>query len=166
MHLQPLNPRTSLLLLPPASPAAALQYQYIENLAALVNSSSSTFQALSYSGDGTPAGKPGARCGCKACQGVPCGLAQTGPSPGPLQTDPSRQGAVSARLEGCGGSSGSCMTVNGQSCCLGVDSYSKATSSAGEAPCSGSMCGSYWSVVSAVKPLSDLWSRVQYALPR
>lgn len=135
-------------------------------MAGLVNSSSSTFQALSYSGDGTPAGKPRARCGCKACPGVPCGLAQTGPSAGPLLLDPSRpqNGAVSARLEGCGGSSGSCMTVNGQSCCLGVDSYSKATRP--EAPCVGSMCGSYWSVVSAAKPLSDLWSKVQYLLPR
>ena len=143
---------------------AATQYQYVENLAGLVNSSGSTFQTLAYSGDGTAAGKQHPRCGCAVCPGVPCGLASAGPSAGPLVRDPARpsNGAVSASLEGCGGTSGSCMTVNGQSCCFAVDSYSK---SSGPDPCA-STCGSFWSVLTAAKPLSELWGRVQYSLPR
>lgn len=145
-------------------PGPYFQYQYQENLADLANSSSSTFESLAYSGDGTPAGKKHPRCGCQACPSVPCGLAQTGPAAGPLRTDPKhpRNGAVSAGLESCGGSSGSCMTVNGQTCCIAVDSYSR---SSGADPCT-SLCASYWSSISAAKPLSALWSKVHYPLPR
>jgi hypothetical protein len=143
----------------------SLQYNYIENIPTAYNSSANTFQSLSYSGDGNNATKS---CGCYACSNVPCNVARSGPAPGPLVPDPrlnstSAPAAVNANLEACAGSSGNCMTINGQSCCIAVDSYEYLPNDSGTA-CS-STCSNYWSVISVNKPLSNLWGTVRQKLP-
>ena len=69
--------------------------------------------------------------------------------------------AYNPTLEACGGSSGNCLTVNGDTCCLGVMSYEYQSRGG---PCESS-CSNYWSGISSAKPLSDLWSDIQYSLP-
>jgi hypothetical protein len=139
----------------------SLQYNYIENIPTAYNSSANTFQSLSYSGDGNAASNA---CGCVACPNITCNVARSGPAPGPLVPDPrnnSTPPAVNANLEACSGSSGNCMTINGQSCCIAVDSYEyKATTDA-----CASTCSNYWSVISVKKPLVNLWGTVMQKLP-
>lgn len=141
-----------------------LQYNYIENIPDASISLNNTFTSLSYAGDGSNATTTSSGlCGCKVCPDMPCGLGRSGPAPGPLKTDPRQptNGAVNARLELCGGSTGSCMTVNGQSCCLAVGTYGYTSGS----PCT-SGCNNYFSTISAAKPLSALWSSVTLTLPQ
>jgi len=137
-----------------------LQYNYVENFPTTANAS---FWALSYSGDGVAEGR---RCGCSVCPNMPCGLGRSGPAPGPLRTDPRQpnNGAVGASLEGCAGSSGNCMTVNGQSCCLGTFSYERVDRTA---PVCTSACDlNFWSSISAAAPLTALWTNVTVRLPQ
>jgi hypothetical protein len=74
------------------------------------------------------------------------GVAQSGPAAGPLAADTRAQaignGAVNAQLESCGGSSGSCMSLNGAACCMGTSSYEYPFSTG--ACTSG--CTNYWCV--------------------
>lgn len=144
--------------------AVVAQYNYIENIPNAFTSTANTFQSLSYSGDGDASSSPPS-CGCEACSSMPCGLAQSGPANGPLTTDSAQtgNGAVNAQLEACLGSSGNCMSINGQACCMAVDSYEYSASTT-DACASG--CSNYWSSISAARPLSILWQRIQYSLPQ
>lgn len=142
------------------------QYNYVENVPSVYTSTSNTFQTLSYSGDGTngTAASPGG-CGCAVCPNMPCGLARSGPAPGPLKPDERAptNGAVNPNLEACGGSSGNCMTLNGLSCCVAVDSYEYRAKS--DDSCAN-VCANYWSTISVQKPLAVLWANVTWTLPR
>lgn len=141
-----------------------LQYNYLENIPDALTATSNTFQVLSYIGSGNNGTDGRAkRCGCTACPSMPCGLARSGPAPGPLTRDSQAlyNSAVNAKLEGCGGSSGSCMTVNGQSCCVAVFSYERPDTNAACA----STCNNYWSSITRAKPLSALWLNVTWVLP-
>jgi hypothetical protein len=144
-----------------------LQYNYVENFPTIFNSTANTFESLSYSGDGfnstdTSAGA----CGCVACPSMPCGLGRSGPSRGPIQDDPRAPGnlAVNPDLEKCGGGSGNCLTINGQTCCFATDSYEYRPSPP-QSACT-SICENYWSSISRKQPLARLWSNISVPLPQ
>jgi hypothetical protein len=96
-----------------------------------------------------------------------CNIAKAGPRTGALKPDTGagRAGnkAYNPSLEACLGNSGSCMSMNGDSCCVGTGSYIFGTPS-GAGPCDEN-CETYWSGISSKRPLSDLWSEVQAELP-
>lgn len=142
-----------------------LQYNFIQNFPGILTSTTNTFQAMSYSGDGSNATTTSSgRCGCQVCPSIPCGRARTGPAPGPPTIDPRNptNGAVNPKLEACAGSSGSCMTINGRTCCVGTMSY-EYLNTAG--PCANG-CTNYWSTLSVSQPLVSLWYNVSLPLPK
>lgn len=145
-----------------------VQYNYAENLPSPLTNASSTYQSMSYTWDGFAAsGSTPGGCGCTQCPSMPCSLGRSGPTPGPLQLDArnTTNGAVNANLEACYGGDGACMTINGESCCIGVFSYQYVSNNASVPVCT-SFCSNYWSTISVTKPLADLWSNVSWRLPR
>lgn len=144
-------------------PGPYFQYNYIENVnpASMTNS----WQVLSYSSIGSNSTQQPA-CGCRVCPGKPCNLAKAGPRTGALaEDDPPRKGnmAYNPSLESCIGGSGSCLSMNGDSCCVGTSSY-EFKPPAGQ-PCVEN-CKNFYSGISSKKPLSDLWAEVQTDLPK
>lgn len=60
----------------------------------------------------------------------------------------------------CGGSSGSCLTVNEDTCCVGITSFEFLQPKVCDSSCSAN----YWSTISIQFPLSKLWFMVQIHL--
>lgn len=136
------------------------QYNYIENV--VTDSEDNAWQSMSYSGRGGTSGSSNF-CGCEVCPGKTCNLARAGPYNGALTPDGGNEGnmAYNAPLEVCVSGNGNCLSMNGDSCCVGTYSYEYNPPE----PCA-SVCASYWSGISAERPLSDLWSEVQESLPK
>ena len=171
-YVSALSTSTSVLSCTPPShwsacvAVCAMQYNYIDNfpLSFLKNSSVPTYQSLSYTGAGNNNPQNGAvRCGCEVCPGMTCNLARSGPARGPLTSDLRKPYnlAVNAQLEGCGGTSGSCMTINGEKCCIAVASYEYYSTQ----PCDNT-CENYASTITFNNPLSRLWMNISYPLPQ
>jgi len=60
-------------------------------------------------------------------------------------------------LESCGGSSGSCLTLNGEDCCVGTLSFGWDTTDA----CNPTMCDdSTWTALTSSYPLTQLWDAI------
>lgn len=136
------------------------QYNYIENVNP--TAATNTWQAQSYSSLGsTTAGAE--TCGCRSCPSMTCNLATAGPRTGALAPDGNfaGNGAYNPGLEACQGFQGSCLSMNGDACCVGTGSYEyRSTGGA----CTES-CKNYWSGISKTMPLSDLWEAPQVDLP-
>lgn len=141
-------------------PGPYAQYNYIDNVNTA--STANTWQTLSYVGPGSKTANAEG-CGCSACPGMTCNLAKAGARTGALSPDTQYPGnmAYNPLLESCQGASGSCLSMNGDSCCVGTSSYEyKPTAGA----CS-ELCTNYWSGISKDRPLSALWSNIQVELP-
>lgn len=143
-------------------PGPYFQYNYMEN----INPASSTnsWQVQGYIGPGSTTLKSES-CGCRACPSMTCNLAKAGPRTGALASDPSVPGnlAYNPLLESCQGGSGSCLSINGEACCVGVSSYEYRPSE-GTSPCVD-LCRNFWSGISKDKPLSALWGSIMKDLP-
>lgn len=138
-------------------PEPYFKYQYIENVG--VTSTTNSWESRSYIGSGSVAAKS---CGCQVCTGMTCNLSKAGPRTGGLAPDGQQPPnlAYSPSLEACQGASGNCLSVNGEACCFGTDSYEYPA----EEACT-STCKNYWSAITVLKPLTALWSDVQVPLP-
>lgn len=144
-------------------PGPYYQYNYIENINPA--STTNTWQVNSYSSVGSNSTDVPA-CGCRSCPNtVTCNLAKTGPRTGALEGDAARPGnlAYNPFLENCLGGSGSCMSLNGEACCIGTSSY-EYKPPAGQ-PCVEN-CRNYWSSISSTKPLSELWDEPDIDMPQ
>lgn len=139
-------------------PGPYFKYNYIENINTA--SPSNSWQAMSFASEGRTTGVQS--CGCVACPDKTCNLARAGPATGALTPDSQYpgNGAINPKLEVCDSGSGNCMSVNGDSCCVGVYSYGYVPQTACQ-----SNCESYWSGISSQRPLSALWTTVQQFLP-
>lgn len=95
-----------------------------------------------------------------------CNLSRTGPRTGALAVDNKNVGnlAYNPTLEACGGASGSCLSINGDLCCIGTMSYEYQPAT-GQSACINT-CSNYWSSISSARPLEDLWAEVQVDLPK
>jgi hypothetical protein len=140
-------------------PGPYAKYNYIEN----VNTASpaNTWQTLSFIGPGSTT--TGAEnCGCTACPSMTCNLAKAGPRTGALTPDtnyPTNM-AYNPLLETCQSSAGTCLSMNGDACCVATSSYDYKPAAA----CSES-CRNFFSGISKDRPLSALWSTIQKDLP-
>jgi hypothetical protein len=135
-------------------PGPYFQYNYIENV--ITGDASNTWQSASFADAGSATS-----CGCNVCPNVTCDLARTGPRTGALEADPMVDNlAYKPSLESCMGGSGNCLTMNGDTCCVGTFSYAYSTLAC------ESTCSNYWSAISVERPLSDLWDTVQEPLPK
>jgi hypothetical protein len=143
-------------------PEPYFKYNYIENIDPA--STTNTWQVKSFSGLGS--NTTGAEsCGCRACPSMTCNLAEAGVRTGALAADTgTRAGnmAYNPSLEACLGGSGSCLSLNGDACCIGTSSYEYRPTNG---PCSES-CRNFWSSITSKKPLSALWSEMQNDLPK
>lgn len=142
------------------------QYNYMENFD--TTSSFNTWLTRGFSWEGTNSSTDPIlnRCGCIVCPATTCNLAMSGPTIGGITSDPDApvpNTAYNPQLEACGGSSGACMSVNGDACCVGTQTYERIP--ADNANTCSSLCSNYWSAISSAKPLSQLWSTIQYKLP-
>jgi hypothetical protein len=148
-----------------ARPGPYFQYNYIENINTASTSNTWLTRGFSWAGVNTATDPIDNRCGCKVCD-VPCNLAVSGPRVGALTEDEEAFDpalAFNPGLEACGGSSGACMSVNGNTCCVGTQSYERIPEDNPDT-CT-SLCSNFWSGISVDLPLSDLWSEVQVPLP-
>lgn len=137
-------------------PGPFFKYNYIEN----INTASATNSWVSRSY--VSGGSQGGSCGCNVCAGMSCNLSKAGPYTGPLTPDQYNVGnmAYKPNLEACGGSSGNCLDLNGDGCCVGTDSYEFTPKTACE-----NTCENYWSSITSKRPLEALWNEVQIDLP-
>ena len=140
-------------------PGPYFKYNYIEN----VNTASTTnsWQVQSYIGPGSTATNS-ENCGCRACPSMTCNLAKTGPRTGALTTDvqyPNNM-AYNPLLETCAGATGSCLSMNGDACCVGTGSYEYRA-----VPACSEMCKNYWSGISKDRPLSAIWGSIMKDMP-
>jgi hypothetical protein len=123
-------------------------------------------RGFSYTGEDGNADATANRCGCAVCEGSTCNLAVAGPMDGALLEDPDAYDpslSLNPGLEACGGASGACMTVNGETCCVGTQSYERVDP--GTTDTCASQCSNYWSGITQYKSLDLLWSAIQTPLP-
>jgi hypothetical protein len=141
-------------------PGPYFKYNYIENVNTA--STANNWQTQSFIGPGSTTSQT---CGCTACPSMTCNLAKAGPRTGALAPDtnyPTNM-AYNPLLETCQSSAGTCLSVNGDACCVATSSYDYRPAT-GQSACSES-CRNFFSGISKDRPLSALWSTIQKDLP-